>query len=348
MPALDPETRERWRDMVVVDRESATVGTITAFFLDEARGLPTWALVHSGWLADRQIFVPLTDAVEAGGEIRLPYTKDQVTKAPRIDPGGELTADDELVLSAHYGLHDHHGAVIERHRSDAQPPGGPHPPTPTSSAATPEPSPPTSAPPTSAPPTPGPPTPAPLTMGTPEPEPPVSGAPTGRVAAGGEERDRLSTAPPAEPDGGGVVVTRSEEELRVGVRTRLRRLRVRKYVVTEYVTRTIPVRREKVRVEELPSDQVVDGGADQWRPAGAPGEAGGADGPGDANGPGGAGEAGAAELELILHREEPVVQLRTVPVERVRLVKQLVSDRRTVTAELRKEQVELDEDPPRT
>jgi uncharacterized protein DUF2382 len=294
MPALDPETRERWRDMVVVDRESATVGTITAFFLDQARGLPTWALVHSGWLAERQVYVPLADAIETDGEIRLPYTKDQVTQAPRIDPGSELSPDDELVLSAHYGLDDHHGAVIE---------------------------------------------------GTLEPRPPVGGAPTGRVAAGGEEWDRLSTAPAAAPatpppvapsapaddaDSGGVVVTRAEEELRVGVRTRLRRLRLRKYVVTEYVTRTIPVRREKVRIEEIPSDQVVDGGADQWQSAG------------------GTSEARAPELAVVLHREEPVVQLRTVPVERVRLVKELVTDRRTVTAELRKERVEVDEGPPRT
>ena len=124
MPALDPETRERWRDMVVVDRESATVGTIAAFFLDQARGLPTWALVHSGWLAERQVYVPLADAVETDGEIRLPYTKDQVTQAPRIDPGGELTPDDELVLSAHYGLDDHHGAVIEGTREPHPPVGG--------------------------------------------------------------------------------------------------------------------------------------------------------------------------------------------------------------------------------
>ena len=122
-------------------------------------------------------------------------------------------------------------------------------------------------------------------------------------------------------------MTRSEEELRVGVRTRLRRLRLRKYVVTEYVTRTIPVRREKVRLEEVPSDQVVDGGADRWEPTG---------------------EAGAPQLELVLHREEPVVRLRTVPVERVRLVRQRVADRRTVTEELGKEQVELDEGPTRT
>ena len=324
MPALDPETRERWRDLVVVDRESATVGTITAFFLDQASGLPTWALVHSGWLADRQTFVPLADAVEVDGEIRLPYTKHQVTEAPRIDPTGELSADDELVLAAHYGLHDHHGALIEDQTSadDLQPhaPSGlqPHPP-----------------------------------AGGLQPHPPVGGAPTGRVSAPGEERDRLSTAPapaapapttpapvapapvapaPAdvvgstgEPGGAGAVVTRSEEELRVGVRTRLRRLRVRRYVVTEYVTRTIPVRREKVRLEEVPSDQVVEGGADRWPPAG---------------------EAGTPELEVVLHREEPVVRLRAVPVERVRLVRQLVSDRRTLTAELRKEQVEVDEGPP--
>jgi Domain of unknown function (DUF2382) len=310
MPALDPETRERWRDMVVVDRESATVGTITAFFVDQASGLPTWALVHSGWLAERQVFVPLGDAVEIDGEIRLPYTKDQVTQAPRIDPGSELTPDDELVLSAHYGLHDHHGSVIEGHHSDRVPSAG-TPGTPGPGPAAPEPGPVAAS--------------APLAPGMPEPGPPMGGAPTGRVADGGEAWDRLSTAPADDADSGGVVVTRAEEELRVGVRTRLRRLRVRKYVVTEYVTRTIPVRREKVRIEELPSDQVVAGGADQWGPVG--------------------GEAGAPELAVVLHREEPVVQLRALPVERVRLVKELVTDRRTLTAELRKERVEVDEGP---
>jgi Domain of unknown function (DUF2382) len=343
MPALDPETRERWRDLVVVDRESATVGTITAFFLDQASGLPTWALVHTGWLADRQIFVPLAEAVEVDREIRLPYTKHQVTDAPRIDPTGELTADDELALAAHYHLLDHHGATVESHQDAFGPhrpegAAGPHQPVgarePHPAVGTPEPHAAVAGPPagrveaggdgrdrlSTTP-----------SEGTLEPHPPVGGAPTGRVAAGGEEWDRLSTAPtpvaPASPAGagGGLVVTRSEEEMRVGVRTRLRPVRVRKYVVTEYVTRTIPVRREKVRLEEVPSDQVVEGGADRWQPAG---------------------EAGAPELEVVLHREEPVVQLRPVPVERVRLYRELVSDRRTVTAELRKEQVEVDEGPP--
>jgi stress response protein YsnF len=286
MPALDPETRERWRDMVVVDRESATVGTITAFFLDQVSGLPTWALVHTGWLRDRQAFVPLADAVEADGEVRLPYTRTQVNQAPEIDPGGELTADHELALSGHYGLLDHHGAVAEAAPERRQP-----------------------------------------AQVAPKPDPPWSGPPVGeRSPSPGREDSAVHSPPAAGQEGTGVVVTRSEEELRVGVRTRLRRLRVRRYVVTEYVTRTIPVRREKVRLEEVRSDQVMEGGADAWEPPGA---------------------AGEPELEVVLRREEPVIGVRAVPVERVRLVRRVVTDQRTVTGELRKEQVEVDEDPTR-
>jgi Domain of unknown function (DUF2382) len=271
MPALDPETRERWRELVVVDRDAATVGTIASFYLDQASGLPTWALVRAGWLGDRLSFLPLADAVETGGEIRLPYTKAQVHQAPAIDPASELSADDELALAGHYGLADRHGAVAE--------PLPEAPPVPEA---------------------------RPVPEGTPEPRPPVPGPPNRQGS----------------PAAGGVVVTRSEEELAVGVRTRLRRLRLRKYVVTEYVTRTIPVRREKVRLELVSDDEVLDGGADDW----------------------GADEADeATQLELILHREEPEIRLRPVPVERVRLARHLVTERRTVSEWLRKEQVEVDQ-----
>jgi uncharacterized protein (TIGR02271 family) len=272
MPALDPETRERWRDLVVVDRDGATVGTITMFYLDRASHLPTWALVQTGWFGDRQTFVPLHHAAEVGGEVRVPYAKAHIQAAPGFDPGSELTPDQELALYGHYGLHDHVGAVAERPAAEARGPG--RPPEPAQAAGLPA-----------------------------TPPPPVRPAP--RVVPGDQ----------------GVVVTRSEEELRVGVRTRLRRVRLRKYAVTEYVTRTIPVRREEIRFEDL---------------ADAPAPAGPSDG----------GPAGAeAPLELVLHREEPVIGLRAVPVERVRVVKQLVTDHRTVSEELRKERVEVEADP---
>ena len=51
----------------------------------------------------------------------------------------------------------------------------------------------------------------------------------------------------------GDAMTRSEEELRVGTAKRERgRARLKKYVVTEEVTQTVPVQREEVRVEREP------------------------------------------------------------------------------------------------
>ena len=341
MPALDPETHQRWRDLVVVDRESATVGTIETFYLDQASGLPTWALVHTGWLGDRRSFVPLAAAVEVDGEIRLPYTKAQIREAPAVASDGELGADDELALVGHYGLHDLRGAVPERPRetevAEATGPSAvaaarrePHP----AASGAPEregsPAAGTVAPVvhtphlhtphlhTSGPDTSGPDTSGPDTSG-----PHTPGPDTSRTGSAADPGD---AGLPGDPGDAGLVVTRSEEELVVGRRTRVRRLRLRKYVVTEYVTRTIPVRRERVRLEEVAADTVVDGGADDW----------------DDPAP-----DGATQLEVVLYREEPEIRLRPVPVERARLVKRRVSEQRTITEELRKERVEVDEPPAR-
>ena len=280
MPALDPETRERWRDLVVVDQDSATVGTITAFYLDRSTGLPTWALVQTGWFADAQTFVPLTHAVETNEEIRIPYAKAFLQQAPSIQAHEELSPDDEVVLSAYYGLDDHRGAVADRRVGD---------------------------------------------------QPAVTGAAGVATASAGPAArpSRAGSAGPPIPGPAGqgpVEVVRSEEELQVGVRSRLRRLRLRKYVVTEYVTRAIPVRREEVRLEELPAPA---------EPVGEPDDQGAVQAAGE-----------QALLEVVLHREEPVIQLRVVPHERVRLFKDVVTEQRTVTEDIRKEQIDLQSEPP--
>jgi uncharacterized protein (TIGR02271 family) len=116
-------------------------------------------------------------------------------------------------------------------------------------------------------------------------------------------------------------MTRSEEELRVGTAERERgRARLRKYVVTEEVQQTVPVRREEVRVEREP---ITDANADQAL-----------DGP----------AISEEEHEVVLHEEEAVVEKRAVPKERVRLGKETVVDEQTVTEEVRKEQIEADGD----
>jgi len=114
-------------------------------------------------------------------------------------------------------------------------------------------------------------------------------------------------------------MTRSEEELRVGTReTESGRVRLRKYVVTEEVQQTVPVRREEVRVEREP---ITDANVDEAMA-----------------GP----EISDEEHEVILHQEEPVVEKRAVPKERVRLDKDVVEDEREVSETVAKEQIEID------
>ena len=48
------------------------------------------------------------------------------------------------------------------------------------------------------------------------------------------------------------------------------------------------------------------------------------------------------EHEVVLREEEPVVEKRVVPQERVRLDKQTISDEREVSEEVRKEQIDTE------
>jgi uncharacterized protein (TIGR02271 family) len=116
-------------------------------------------------------------------------------------------------------------------------------------------------------------------------------------------------------------MTRSEEELRVGTAEREKgRARLRKYVVTEEVQQTVPVQREEVRVEREP---ITDANAEQAL-----------DGP----------EISEEEHEVVLHEEEPVVEKRAVPKERVRMGKETRTDEAEVSEEVRKERIEADGD----
>jgi uncharacterized protein (TIGR02271 family) len=117
-------------------------------------------------------------------------------------------------------------------------------------------------------------------------------------------------------------MTRSEEELRVGTAERERgRVRLRKYVTTEQVQQTVPVQRERVRVEREP---ITEANLDAAT-----------------SGP----EISEAEHEVILREEEPVVDKRAVPKERVRLDKDTVTGEERVAEEVRREQIEVqDED----
>jgi uncharacterized protein (TIGR02271 family) len=114
-------------------------------------------------------------------------------------------------------------------------------------------------------------------------------------------------------------MTRSEEELRVGTTERERgRARLRKWVDTEQVEETVPVTRETARVEREP---ITDDNVDEAM-SGA--------------------EISEAEHEVTLHEEEPVVEKRAVPKERVRLERDTETDEEQISETVRKERIEQD------
>jgi uncharacterized protein (TIGR02271 family) len=143
-----------------------------------------------------------------------------------------------------------------------------------------------------------------------------SGLPEGGAATGGTTRGVVGDDVSGEETDD--AMTRSEEELRVGKTEReTGRARLRKYVVTENVQQTVPVKREEVRIEREPIMDANVGDA--------------MDGP----------AISEEEHEVVLHEEEVVTEKRTVPKERMRLNKDVEVEEKTVNERVRSEQVEL-------
>ena len=115
-------------------------------------------------------------------------------------------------------------------------------------------------------------------------------------------------------------MTRSEEELRVGKTQReAGRARLRKYVVTEDVSERVPVQREEARVEREP---ITEANVDQAT-----------------TGP----DISEEEHEVVLTEEQPVVEKRAVPKERVRLSKDTVTEEAQVSEQVREEQIDTED-----
>ena len=130
--------------------------------------------------------------------------------------------------------------------------------------------------------------------------------------------------PSSEERGGleeGSMVQRSEEELHVGVREReAGQVNARKTLRTEREVVRVPKRREEVDIERV----AVEGEA---REASTATEA----------------DIGEDEVVLQVFEEEVVVSKRVVLKEEIRLRKRVVQDEETVEVDLRKEEVEIDD-----
>ncbi|MET3143942.1 UNVERIFIED_ORG: uncharacterized protein (TIGR02271 family) [Arthrobacter sp. UYEF10] len=249
----------------VLSQDGNKIGSIGQIYVDDDTAQPNWVTVKTGLFGTSESFVPLEGARIDGNDIVVPYEKDLVKDAPKVDVDGHLEPAEEDRLYTHYQL-----SGGGRTYTDA-----------------------------------------------------TTGADTGTAGTGTGRFDNEEAAGTVGHDTSGPTtddaMTRSEERLNVGTEKQATgRARLRKYVTTENVTQTVPVRREEVRIEREPITDANRGDAQA--------------------GP----DISEEEHEVILHQERPVVEKETVPVERVRLDKETVTDEVTVDEEVRKERIDTD------
>jgi uncharacterized protein (TIGR02271 family) len=242
----------------VLDSEGNKIGSVGAVYFDDRTNEPDWVTVKTGVLGTSEAFVPLAEASLEGDNIRLPFPKDKVKDAPKMDVDDHLDLEQERELYRYYGLdYDTRGSDYDRG---------------------------------------------------------VTGGTDGDDRTGGPGNDM--SGPNTDE-----AMTRSEERLNVGKQKQeAGRARLRKYVVTEEQSVTVPVTREEAVIEREP---ITDANRD------------------DAT----SGPAISEEAhEVTLHEERPVVEKEAVPVERVKLGKQQVTEDHNVSEDVRKERIETDGD----
>jgi uncharacterized protein (TIGR02271 family) len=205
----------------------------------------------------KQSFVPIQDATPGDDSIRVPFDKATVKDAPKVDPDGKLSEQEENDLYRHYGRED---STDTRDESVSR---------------------------------------------------------LGRDLATGERGGPGGDLSGPNTD---QAMTRSEEELRVGTTEReAGRVRLKKYVVEEERTQTVPVRREEVHLEREPITDANRGEA--------------VDGP----------AISEEEHEVVLHEEEVVTETRAVPKERVRLDTDVTTTDETVSDTVRQERIDVND-----
>lgn len=92
-----------WKGFKLDDLGGATVGKIEGVYVDEQSGAPEWLLARMGRFG-HHCLVPARDAVGAAGHVWVPYSRDQIRKAPRVEAGQPLEQQTETTLLEHYGV----------------------------------------------------------------------------------------------------------------------------------------------------------------------------------------------------------------------------------------------------
>ena len=93
-----------WRGSTAVDSDGEKIGTVEEIYMDAETGRPEWLAVKTGIFGMKLSFIPIAEASESNGDVRVPYDRQQVKDAPNAEADGELSQEEESGLYRHYGL----------------------------------------------------------------------------------------------------------------------------------------------------------------------------------------------------------------------------------------------------
>ncbi|MDF0531657.1 PRC and DUF2382 domain-containing protein [Tsukamurella sp. 8F] len=288
----------------IVGDQGEKIGSVGQIYVDDRSGTPTFVTIKTGLFGTKETFVPLHKAEQTSDGIRVPYSKDFVKDAPNIEAEGNLTEDEQRNLFEYYGLsssgeqqHDPDAADLNQNARGSDGAG----------------------------------------VGTGAAAGAAAGAGAAGAAAGAAGRGQHD--PRGQAAGQGVAgqghaaqgqaggqrqqaadnendLVLREEQLNVSKeRVQTGTIRLRKHVVTEQKTITVPVEREEFEVVREP----ISGGKT-------------------------GGSLGEDVAEVTLSEERPVVEKEVVDKERVGLQTNTVRDERRIQAEVGHEEVDVEQD----
>ena len=322
---------KRAQDLIgsdVYDREGDKIGRVGNVYVDDATHQPEWVTVRTGLFGTKESFVPLEGASTSEDSISVGVSRDKVKDSPRVDTEhGHLSDQEGQNLYSYYGIKrpspapPQQGQAQDGHRtrsrpSPAQMPGAQRPGTSgspmTSSGGT--------------------------NGSNHRKRSGPSGGPAGTARQSPsrmEQRPGRNTRQRHSADGhaprrgtqrtegmrgnspGSQSMT--EEQPRVETETvEAGRVRLRKYVVTEKESVTVALRREEVRIVREP---ISESEREQMPSPDA--------------------ELGEEQEEIILYAERPVISKETVPVERVRLSTETITEEETAPGDVGKEKFDI-------
>lgn len=286
-----------------LDKSGDKIGKIDQIYLDNQSGAPKWAAVNTGLFGLSSSLVPLAGAAVSGDDLVVAPTKATVKDAPHLDADDGISAKQEDELYAHYGIRPSAADNSGKHAAQGQ---GQAPQRETAGNA---------AAGTAAAGTAAAGTAAAGTAGTTADSRP--GVDFGQTAADANTRGAADTTARKSPDGDTVI--RHEEQLNVDKQQEVTgKARLRKYVVTETQQVEVPVTREEVVVERTPISADEAARLDDKS------------------------KIGDESIEVPLHEERLVVNKEQVPVERVRVGTEAVTETQTVSDDVRKERIDTD------